>query len=194
LAGSGGLATGTLNWNTSGVRTSGSGIGITANGIVAFNSSGQSTFVLDGNTGSATFSGTLSAASGSFSGNLTAQTITTGNIVNAAVSDVFSSTTSSTSTSLNVSVPSGASAVLVTLVPGTVRVNDGKGEYEQPAYGTLTVAGSQAAQGMGTISWGISNPPAGTYTISATRSNAFGVGIFIRYQANMFLLVQVLKR
>jgi hypothetical protein len=68
LAGAGGLATGTLNWNSSGVRTSGSGVGITQAGIVAYNSAGAATFVLNGTTGAATFAGALSAASGTFSG------------------------------------------------------------------------------------------------------------------------------
>lgn len=68
LAGAGGLATGTLNWNSSGVRTSGRGVGLTANGLAAYNSAGATTFVLNGTTGAATFAGALSAASGTFSG------------------------------------------------------------------------------------------------------------------------------
>ncbi len=63
LAGSGGLAVGTLNWNSSGVRTSGSGIGLTANGLVAYNSSGDATFTLLGSTGAASFAGTLTVGS-----------------------------------------------------------------------------------------------------------------------------------
>ena len=63
LAGSGGLATGSLNWNSSGVRTSGSGIGLTANGLVAYNSSGLATFTLLGSTGAASFAGTLTVGS-----------------------------------------------------------------------------------------------------------------------------------
>jgi hypothetical protein len=70
LAGSGGLAVGTINWNTSGVVNSGFGIAITANGIVARNAALANTFVLDGTTGNATFAGALSAATGSFSGDL----------------------------------------------------------------------------------------------------------------------------
>jgi hypothetical protein len=74
LSGPGGLATGTLNWNSSGVRTSGSGVGLTANGLVAYNSAGAATFVLNGNNGDASFAGTLSAATGSFAGSLSAAT------------------------------------------------------------------------------------------------------------------------
>lgn len=85
LAGSGGLAAGTLNWNTSGVRTSGSGVGLTANGLVAFNTSGAATFTLNASTGNATFAGTLSAASGTFAGSLTARTILADNIVANAI-------------------------------------------------------------------------------------------------------------
>jgi hypothetical protein len=74
LSGPGGLATGTLNWNSSGVRTSGSGVGLTANGLVAYNSAGAATFVLNGSNGDASFAGTLSAATGSFAGTLSAAT------------------------------------------------------------------------------------------------------------------------
>ena len=61
LAGAGGLATGTLSWNSSGVRTGGFGVGFTQAGIVAYNSSGAATFVLNGTTGSATFAGDITA-------------------------------------------------------------------------------------------------------------------------------------
>jgi hypothetical protein len=74
LSGPGGLATGTLNWNSAGVRTSGSGVGLTANGLVAYNSAGAATFVLNGSNGDASFAGTLSAATGSFAGSLSAAT------------------------------------------------------------------------------------------------------------------------
>jgi hypothetical protein len=82
LTGPGGLATGTLNWNSSGVRTSGSGVGITANGIVAYNASDVATFVLNGSNGDASFAGTLSAATGSFSGSLTADAINAVSTIN----------------------------------------------------------------------------------------------------------------
>jgi hypothetical protein len=74
LAGAGGLAVGTLTWNSSGVRTSGYGVGFSANGLAAYNSAGNATFALDGATGDATFAGTLSAATGSFAGSLSAAT------------------------------------------------------------------------------------------------------------------------
>ena len=68
LSGSGGLAAGTLQWNTSGVRTSGYGVGFTANGLAGYNSSGGVTFAISAADGSATFAGALSAATGSFTG------------------------------------------------------------------------------------------------------------------------------
>jgi len=63
LAGSGGLATGTINWNSSGVVTSGYGVAITQKGIVAYNSDDEATFVLNGTTGTASFAGTLTVGS-----------------------------------------------------------------------------------------------------------------------------------
>jgi hypothetical protein len=74
LAGEGGLAVGTLEWNSSGVRTSGYGVGFSANGLAAYNSAGAVTFALNGATGDATFAGALSAATGSFAGSLSAAT------------------------------------------------------------------------------------------------------------------------
>jgi hypothetical protein len=70
LAGYGGLATGNLTWNSSGVRTSGYGVGFSQNGIAAYNSSGTNTFTLNGITGDATFAGALSAATGTFTGSV----------------------------------------------------------------------------------------------------------------------------
>ena len=84
LAGSGGLATGTLNWDSSGNRISGFGVGITQSGLAAYNSSGAVTFVLGGSSGNAIFAGALSAATGTFSGSLTAQAVNAVNTVNIA--------------------------------------------------------------------------------------------------------------
>jgi hypothetical protein len=84
LSGGGGIAIGSLAWDTSGNRTSGSGIGITRAGIASFNPSGGATFILNGSNGDASFSGTLSAAGGTFAGTLTAQAINAVNTVNIA--------------------------------------------------------------------------------------------------------------
>ena len=72
LAGAGGIAVGTLTWNSAGVRTSGYGVGFSANGLAAYNSAGAVTFALNGATGDATFVGTVTATSGSFTGTVTA--------------------------------------------------------------------------------------------------------------------------
>jgi hypothetical protein len=62
LTGGGGIAVGSLTWNSSGIRTSGYGIGITSAGMAAFKSDGTPTFVLDGTNGNASFGGVLTAA------------------------------------------------------------------------------------------------------------------------------------
>jgi hypothetical protein len=62
LTGGGGIAVGSLTWNSSGIRTSGYGIGITSAGMAAFKSDGTPTFVLDGSNGNASFGGVLTAA------------------------------------------------------------------------------------------------------------------------------------
>jgi hypothetical protein len=67
LAGPGGLASGTIAWDSAGNVTGGVGIGITAKGIVARNAGGT-TFTLNGEDGTATYAGSLAAATGSFVG------------------------------------------------------------------------------------------------------------------------------
>lgn len=93
LAGSGGLATGTLTWNSLGVRTGGYGVGFSQNGIVAYNSAGDPTFVLNGATGAATFSGALSAATGSFAGSMSvgsSPALTTGPNMTGSGANIYS--------------------------------------------------------------------------------------------------------
>jgi hypothetical protein len=84
LSGGGGIAVGSLNWNSSGIRTSGFGIGITSAGMAAYKSDGTATFVLDASNGSASFAGTLSAAEGTFAGTLTAAAVNAVNTINIA--------------------------------------------------------------------------------------------------------------
>lgn len=62
LSGSAGLAIGSINWNSSGVRTEGYGVGITSAGIAAYNAAGNATFSLNASDGSATYAGELSAS------------------------------------------------------------------------------------------------------------------------------------
>ena len=66
LTGGGGIAVGSLTWNSSGIRTTGFGIGITSAGMAAYKSDGAggatATFVLDGTNGNASFGGVLTAA------------------------------------------------------------------------------------------------------------------------------------
>lgn len=84
LAGAGGLSVGTLTWNSSGTRTGGYGIGFSAGGFAAYNTSGVATFALDASNGNAFFAGTLSAATGTFSGSLTAQAVNAVSTINIA--------------------------------------------------------------------------------------------------------------
>jgi hypothetical protein len=96
LAGAGGLAVGTLEWNSSGVRTSGYGVGFSANGLAAYNSAGTPTFALNGATGDATFAGELSAATGSFAGSLSAATGTFAGSLSAATGSFSGAVSAST--------------------------------------------------------------------------------------------------
>lgn len=129
LAGSGGLAAGTINWDTAGNRISGSGVGLTQKGLAAFNAAGVATFALDSSTGNATFAGTLAA-----------NTVDTINIVvgavsaanNAAVSStlVYPPVTSSngatvTGPSVTLTTSGGAGAYTLVTITGTLEANIG---------------------------------------------------------------------
>jgi hypothetical protein len=133
LAGAGGLATGTLNWNSSGVRTSGSGVGLTANGLVAYNNAGNPTFVLDGSNGNATFAGALSAATGSFAGSLSAASGTFTGSLSAATGSFSGAVSASTlsADSMDVAKRSIIEQASVTVpsssISGTFTVYDPKG-------------------------------------------------------------------
>jgi hypothetical protein len=133
--------------------------------------------IVDGN---AIFYGNLSGASGTFSGSLTAQVINTTNIVGAAVTSGFSSSTSGLTTSVTVSVPAGASSVIVIAylgAPYTVNVGSGEDAYSfvaTPA-GTLNLDGSPQTTQSGTLVFSYGPPGAGTYTLSITRDRASGV-------------------
>jgi hypothetical protein len=148
LAGTGGIAVGTIAWNASGVVNSGYGIAITNNGIVARNNASPQvdTFVLDGTTGNATFAGALSAATGSFSGDL----ITSGQV----------SATGTTSSAEGTACIVGASATsgvrggvfIATNTSGAVGVSSsGTGVYGKTASTSVSNPGVLGSSGSGGI-------------------------------------------
>jgi hypothetical protein len=146
LAGTGGIAVGTIAWNTSGVVNSGYGIAITNNGIVARNAALANTFVLDGTTGDATFAGVLSAATGTFSGDL----ITSGQV----------SATGTTSSAEGTACIVGASATsgvrggvfIATNTAGAVGVStSGTGVYGKTASTSVSNPGVLGSSGSGGI-------------------------------------------
>lgn len=71
LAGPGGIATGSLTWDSSGARTGGYGVGMTATGLAAYSATFGATpsFVI-GTDGNITLRGTVYATAGEFSGSL----------------------------------------------------------------------------------------------------------------------------
>lgn len=95
LSGSAAIIAGTLVINSSGARTSGSGVAITSTGLAGFNSSGTSTFAID-TAGNATFAGALSAATGSFAGSLSAVTGSFGAVAVSSTGSISAGKTSAT--------------------------------------------------------------------------------------------------
>jgi hypothetical protein len=68
LSGGAGISAGTLTWDGNGNRTGGYGVGITRNGLVGYNSSGNATITVDATTGNVVVSGTVYAAAGLIGG------------------------------------------------------------------------------------------------------------------------------
>ena len=130
LAGEAGLAVGSLEWDSAGNRTAGNGLGLTAKGLVAYNSGGTATFVLDGATGSATFAGALAAATGTFAGSLSAATGTFAGALSAATGTFAGTLTAAAVNAVNtiniagnaVSVPVAASVNFWTVASLTIVV------------------------------------------------------------------------
>jgi hypothetical protein len=209
LSGGGGIAVGSLNWNSSGNRTSGYGIGITSAGLAAFKSDGSATFVLDGSTGNASFGGTLSAAtgtfagslsaatgtfsgnlsgaSGTFSGTLTAAVINTDNIIGNALTNTYTSSTSGSSVSVYISIPTGATSVIILGNIGSgVYSSVGESSGYSPVNGDLYIDGSLVLNNVaGAIVFSVVNPTSGGHTVQVNRGN---------YTGQMTLSVIVNKR
>lgn len=130
--------------------------------------------------GNANFYGNLSGASGTFSGSLTAQVINTDNIVGAAITSGYASSTGSTTTSVTINIPSGASsAVIVAYLGDAYQVIGGQGEssytFVTVPEATLYIDGSPVATQRGTMIFSVNSPSAGTHSISLTRSQASGI-------------------
>jgi hypothetical protein len=146
LAGPGGLATGSLEWNSEGTRIAGSGIGITTKGIVAYNASNVATFVLNGDDGNATFVGTVTATSGSFTGTVTATSGSFTGTVN-ATSGSFTGAVSASSLSadsMDVAKRSIIEQASVTVpsstISGTFTTGDKGGGSESYPVGTVFIS------------------------------------------------------
>jgi hypothetical protein len=91
-----GFVAGNLRWNTAGSRISGSGIALTAAGLVGYNSLGTNTFNIDATTGNATFKGDISGSNGSFAGSLNAVTGTFAGSLSAATGSFAGSLSAAT--------------------------------------------------------------------------------------------------
>jgi len=123
---------------------------------------------------SGTFAGALVGATGTFSGSLTAAVVYTENIVGAAVSTAYGASATGTSAQVVVTIPAGARSLTVVATFGGMRVRYGNGPSAQfvsePSPGDITsplgTSGTNYCAGVYTHV----DPPAGTYTITATRT------------------------
>lgn len=151
---------------------------------------------------SGTFAGALVGATGTFSGSLTAPVVYTENIVGAAVSTAYGASSSGTSASVTITVPAGARSVMVWAFFSTVREDlygggdtGFLGSFILPASGTISSPlGTNSDPGAtGTVHL---NPPAGTYTITASRSYtpASSGHVFAGWGGKITMLVLLTKR
>ena len=124
--------------------------------------------------------GTLQiGGSASFSGTLTANTVNTSNIVGSAITSGYSSSTAGTSTSITITVPSGASSVIVIAYLGdqyTYSGGSGENSFTGVAnpQGTLVFNGSTVTTQNGTLIYSVGAPTAGTFAVTITRNIASG--------------------
>jgi hypothetical protein len=210
LAGEGGLAVGTLTWNSSGVRTGGYGVGFSANGLAAYNSAGAATFVLDGSTGNATFAGALSAATGSFagslsaatgtfsggllaatgtfSGSLTAQAINAVDTLNVAGNAISSVVTASAgnSVSVQITVPDVAAGQPVLLLGNSLASINYGATHRFLRNGLIIFSRGIIMSNAGVV-FVIDTPGAGVFTYTYSQDNN-------NVSANLTIVAQLIKR
>lgn len=137
--------------------------------------------------GDATFSGTLSGADGTFGGTLTAQVVNTSNIVGSAVTSGYSNSSAGFSTSVTVTVPTGATSMIVVAYLGTPFLdftgsNKDGFSYTNIPGGSLTVNGSVVTSQVGTLVWSTGAPAVGTYSVSIDRdvdSGVMNIGVLV---------------
>lgn len=118
--------------------------------------------------GNATFSGTLSA-----------NIVNTGNIVGAAITSGYSASSSGTSMSVTISVPAGASSVVVVAYLGDqysyfMGSGESGGTVIANPVGSLTSNGTTVTTQSGTLVYSVGSPGEGSYTLSITRDVASG--------------------
>jgi len=163
-----------------------SGAHLGPNGLLIGNANDNRYFYVNVNGDISAPGLTISAGSASFSGTLSANIVNTNQIVGGATSVGASATSAGASVSVTVSVPAGASAILIEyfLGPDTVTYTggggkDGGGGY---TYGPIIAGLTDNGSTTGAI---IISPSAGNHTITLSRSY---------YTGTMRLGVMVLKR
>lgn len=124
----------------------------------------------------------ISSGTATFSGTLSANIVNTNQIVGGAASTAFSATGTGATVTLAVTVPSGASAVLIDYYLGPPFFDSsnvskgGGGGVQGPILTDLSIVG------IGNTGAIIINPGAGTYTLSATRAS-YSAGSTMRLSA-----------
>lgn len=123
---------------------------------------------------------TVVGGNATFSGTLSASIVNTDQIVGNAASTAFSTSGTGASVSLSVTVPSGASAVLISFYLGPTYLDTSGGKYA----GTVTgpVLTDLSITGVGNTPAIIISPGAGTFTLNCTRAS-FEPGSTMRLSA-----------
>ncbi len=156
---------------TYGWPASGGGFHLSSSGLLLGNFNTGSYFQVSA-AGAVTAPGfSISGGSATFSGTLSGAIVNTAQIVGGAASSAFSATSTAgvATVNLSVTVPTGASAVLISYYLGPTYVDNSGGKYG----GTVTgpVLTDLSIVGVGNTGAIIIGPGAGTYTLTCTRAS-----------------------
>lgn len=118
---------------------------------------------------------TIIGGAATFSGAISADVVKTASIEGAAVTSGYSSSTAGDYTSVTISVPAGASSIIVVAYVGDpyqTSFGGGKDAYFSTALptGYLSVNGVQQAVQQGVLVWSTGSPAVGTYTVAIYRN------------------------
>lgn len=167
----------TYDWPAAGAGNTGFHLG--PSGLLLGNANNGKYFQVsaEGNVYSPQFA--IVDGNASFSGTLTANTVNTTNIVGSAITSGYSASSTTSSVSVTISVPAGASSVIVVAYLGdqfTYSGGSGENSFTGVANpsGSLVYNGTTVTTQNGTLVYSVGAPSSGTFVLTINRTTASG--------------------